>query len=118
MDTDKKEIALKRKENLIDLLDLLSNTDRQIEYAKIVGDVVAIGELDCMWFDGAYNPDDKVFLMAYNDNELLALKKFNDYYNSISRKIPQDNINTLLADHSWKKLVSLAADTKNKLIVT
>ena len=115
MSDENKTISLTRRENLVDLLDLLSDKYRQIDYAKLVGDETAIGELICMWFDDQYHPDNEIFVLAYSDNELIALKKFNDYYDSISNNIPEDNINILLADKNWVELIRLASETKSKL---
>lgn len=115
MDNDKKIIAFRRRENLIELLDLLADTDKQIDYAKLVGDETAIGEMICMWFDDQYNPDNTIYASVYTDKELAALKKFNDYYASIADIIPDDNISTLLMDIRWTELVGLAKQTKSTL---
>lgn len=115
MSDGNKTISLNRRENLVGLLDLLSDKNKQIEYAKLVSDETAIFELISMWFDDQYHPDNEIFVLSYSNTELIALKKFNDYYDSISNNIPKDNINTLLADKNWIELILLANETKSKL---
>jgi hypothetical protein len=116
MENDTNNTRLNIRESLIDLLDLLSDKNKQIEYAKTVGDKVAIDELVCMWFDDQYKPDSEIFIAAYNDKELVVLKKFNDYYYSISNKIPEDTIDKLLVDPNWVELIRQACDAKAELI--
>ncbi len=69
MDEDNINISFRRRDNLIDLLDLLADKEKQIEYAKLVGDQTAISELSCMWFDDQYHPDNERFALAYSDKE-------------------------------------------------
>ena len=115
MSDDDKIISENIRENLVDLLDLLSDKDKQIEYAKLVSDQTAITELVCMWFDDLYHPDNKIFVLAYSDKELEALKKFNAYYDTISDKIQNDSIEKLIADPNWVELIRLASETKAEL---
>lgn len=116
MDYDTNNLSINIRESLMDLLDLLSDENKQIEYAKKVGDKVAIDELVSMWFDDQYKPNSKIFIKAYNNKELVVLKKFNDFYSLISNKITEDTIEKLLAEPNWVELIRQAAETKAKLI--
>jgi hypothetical protein len=96
------------RNNIIEILDLLGDYDKQIEYAKTVGDVIAIQEMICMWFDDKYHPQSENFIKAFSENELTKLKDFNDYYDLIFKKLPDKNIKTLHIDLNWEKLVERA----------
>jgi hypothetical protein len=108
---DDLDLKIKRRENLRELLVLLSDKDRQLDYAKDVGDKKAIDELLCMWFDDQYHGDKEEFREMYDNEEFKSLKKFNDYYDSISEKIPDDNVEELNNHPDWIKLRSLVLDT-------
>jgi transcription elongation factor Elf1 len=103
------------RNSIIDLLDLLSDFNKQLEYAKAVGDVVAIQEMICMWFDDTYHPNSSNFIKAFSYSELQGLKGFNDYYNSISSKLPDKDIKILQIDTKWETLARFANRLKNVL---
>jgi hypothetical protein len=96
------------RNNIIEILDLLGNYDMQIEYAKTVGDLIAIQEMICMWFDDKYHPQSENFIKAFSENELTKLNDFNDFYDLISRNLPEKNIKALHIDLNWEKLVKRA----------
>jgi hypothetical protein len=115
MALDNLELRAKRRENLRELLILISDKEKQFEYAKTVGDRIAIDELLCMWFDDQYHEDRHEFQEMYDEDELKSLKEFNDYYNSISKQIPQDDIVKLNEFPDWEKLRKMASVTLKKL---
>lgn len=70
------ELINKRREDIRELLILLADKDRQLDYAKNVGDKKAIDELLCMWFDDQYHGDKEEFKAMYDEEELKSLKIF------------------------------------------
>ncbi len=117
MKESKKIISKRLRTNVIWLIDLFSSKDKQTEYAEKVGDSTAIQEFPCLWFDDIYHPDNDVFCDGFTTEELIELKKFNDFYDNILNSLPNEaqNIYTLLIDEEWEKLIALAKETKNKL---
>lgn len=108
------EIEKNIRISVIEIIDLLGDYDQQIEYATMVGDCVAIQEMVCMWFDDIYHPNTD-FIKAFSENELIKLKEFNEYYDSICDEIPDQYIGTLHIDQNWEKLVRLAKTLGNEL---
>lgn len=113
--TESTNLAKTVRNSVIDILDLLGDYERQIDYGKAVGDYIAIQEMVCMWFDDNYHPDSENFIKGFSESELIKLKEFNDYYDSIINKIPDQDIRTLHIDPNWEKLVRLAQQTGNEL---
>lgn len=109
------DLAKNIRTRIIEIIDLLSDYDQQVEYARTVGDNIAITEMICMWFDDNYHPDSDNFIKTFSENELMKLKEFNDYYDSIVNKIPDQDIKTLHIDQKWEKLVQKANQLRNEL---
>ena len=109
------DLKTKLRKNLRDLLVLLSDKEKQFEYARTVGDRVAIDELLCMWFDDQYHGDKKEFREMYEEEELKSLKAFNDFYDSISEKIPRDSMSEINKIPEWKKLRTLTEGSLKNL---
>ena len=82
MGDEKQILRQRRRENLFELLGLLGDDRKQIEYGQSVGDKIAIDELQCMWFDDHYRADEPEFQTEYDKEELNALKKFNETENA------------------------------------
>lgn len=115
MQDDETILKQRRRESLFRLLDLLSDSEKQISFGHQVGDRVAIDELQCMWFDDQYHGDRSEFQKEYSKDELTALKAFNDYYNSLPKSIFGDSVIELTETNDWKKLMRLALETLAKM---
>ena len=99
----------------LDLLKLLADSESQKEYAGKVGDQIAITEMVCMWFDDLYDINSEIFRFAFAHFELIKLEKFNAYFDSIDEQIPDERIDCLLKDPSWRELMKRAQETHELL---
>lgn len=115
MEDEKLTLRQRRRENLFELLELLADKTKQIEYGQLVGDRVAIDELLCMWFDDQYHGDHPEFQTEYDNEELTALRKFNDLYDSIPRTIFGDSVKELTEKKEWTELMTMARVTLNQM---
>ena len=115
MGDEKQILRQRRRENLFELLGLLGDDRKQIEYGQSVGDKIAIDELQCMWFDDHYRADEPEFQTEYDKEELNALKKFNDFYESIPKTIFGDSLNQLTKEKEWIELTTLAKATLKQM---
>ena len=113
--TESADLAKNLRKRVIEILDLIGDYNQQIEYAKTMGDYIAIQEMICMWFDDIYGPESENFRKGFTEIELNILKEFNDYYDSIHKTLPDQDIQTLHIDQNWEKLVRLAQKTGNEL---
>ena len=68
------------RSGILDLLELLSSRDRQLEYERRVPQVSIPTELICMWFDDLYVPESEAFKRCFSEEELAAMAAFNNYY--------------------------------------
>jgi hypothetical protein len=113
--TENANLAMSVRNSIIEILDLLGDYENQIDYGKAVGDYIAIQEMVCMWFDDNYHPENENFVKAFSKKELIKLKEFNDFYEKIYNKIPDQNIRTLHIDQNWERLIRLAQKTVNEI---
>jgi len=103
------------RNNIIDILDLLGDYEAQTDYAKKVSDSIAIHEMICLWFEDNYNPDNINLINEFSENELVMLKDFNDYFDTISDSLPKDNVRTLHINENWEKLIRKARILNDKI---
>lgn len=113
--TENANLSMSVRNSIIEILDLLGDYESQIDYGKAVGDYIAIQEMVCMWFDDNYHPENENFAKAFSKKELIKLKEFNDFYEMIYNKIPDQNIRTLHIDQNWERLIRLAQKTVNEI---
>ena len=69
-----------RKAALVQLLRLLASMEDQLAYENNVPHVDITVELQCMWFDDLYHPDDETFRCWFTPEELAALAEFDRVY--------------------------------------
>ncbi len=65
---------------LLGLLELLASREKQLDYQQRVPLVNIKNELFCMWFDDLYVPESAIFRQAFSEEELTALRSFNECY--------------------------------------
>ena len=112
---EQKEISQNLRQQLVELILLLSSEHEQKKYAELVGDSTAIAEMICMWFDDQYHPNSEIFRYGFSTDELNSLEKLNDYYDQIDRDIPEHDLSELLANTKWQQLMSIAKSTYEQL---
>jgi hypothetical protein len=100
-------------------LDLLSSSERQLEYERRVPHVSIPTELECMWFDDVYIPDSEAFKRSFSEEELAAMAAFNTYYEERRKLLPQDiGVMTFwLKNEVWQEIMGKAEEALSILRV-
>ena len=96
---------------ILDLLELLSSRDRQLEYERSVPHVAIPTELTCMWFDDQYVPESESFKRCFSQEELAAMAAFNRYFDDQQKDFPEDtgSIGHWLTTDVWQGVMSEAS---------
>ena len=104
-------------QNIIDILELLSSEELQLQYEKNVPHVDITNELVCMWFDDFYLPESKYVCESFTSEELKELKKFNEFYDDKFELLPdsQGTVLTWLKNKAWRDIMAEAQKTLRKL---
>ena len=97
---------------IVDLLELLSSSERQLKYERTVPHDISI-ELRCMWFDDLYTPDSDSFKCSFSQKELAAVASFNNYYSDHEKLLPQacDGITSWVNNEVWQGIMQKAKET-------
>ena len=106
------------RENIKELLELLSSKEEQLEYEKNVPFVDITVELVSMWFDDEYNPSrEKIIQFCFSKEEIAILNDFHSFYESEFNKLPDSKgtIETWLANPHWLNIMKKANDTLIKI---
>jgi hypothetical protein len=90
------------RNNIFDLLKLISSSQRQFDYENKVPVANVPAELICMWFDDLYQPTSDLFLRSFNENEVADLSQFNEFFNARVNAISMNNgVLGLQNDSNW-----------------
>lgn len=102
---------------MIEVLGILSSSQKQLTYERDVPGIPVTSELLSMWFDDTYLPDSKAFRECFSENELAMLAAFNEYYDQYSRRLPEaaNGVADWLNDDAWRQIMQRASELLNKL---
>jgi len=102
---------------LVGFLELLASREKQLDYQRRVPFVNIKNELLCMWFDDLYVPEDQIFKRAFSDEELAALRSFNECYEEQAKalKLVPGGIEAWLENDAWARVMGKAAETLAQL---
>lgn len=119
MDT-KTEAAINVRKQLIEVLLLWSSAKKQLEYQKNAPIADVASELFCQWQDDCYHPESELFALAFNAEELLALKTFDQTISHISARTPTNlpDIHTFVKSGEWETINEAAIEALKKLSIT
>ena len=93
---------------IIEALDLLSSSKKQLEYALSLPNVSVSSELVCLWFDDTYIPDD-AFKRCFSNEELDAMAIFDNDFETRHKLLPENvGINELLENENWQQIMHQA----------
>lgn len=103
------------RRHIIELLQLLSSEQQQLEYEENVPIAYVPDELRCMWFDDLYHP--RLIAMCFTPSEGAALARFNAVYDVEKHNLPEspESIRVWLADPTWQKIMTAASETLKQL---
>ena len=109
------ELTRNIRELVIDSLFLLSSKDEQLAYQERVANADVSAELFCQW-DGAFVPESEHNSKAFTAEELSYLNEFNDAFNLISDKVPDElpAIEEFIKTKEWMELQTAAAKAWDK----
>jgi hypothetical protein len=101
------------RSSIVDILRLLSDPNRQLEYEQNVPQVRVTNELISMWFDDTYIPESKAFQRSFSKEELRALATFNDFYDQHLNLLPSSkaNVTSWLNSETWQQIMTQARET-------
>ena len=99
------------RRSVVDLLELLSSSEKQLEYQGRVPHDISV-ELLCMWFDDFYIPDSESFKCSFSQKELAAMANFNTYYSAHEKLLPEvGGITSWLTNEVWREIMQKAKET-------
>jgi len=90
---------------ILDVLELIANSQAQIEYQEHAPHVDVASELFNQW-DDAYHPKDAEFSSQFGSEELLALEVFAELIEVVSAETPQrlPALAEFIKTASWRRL--------------
>ena len=105
------------RNNVRELLLLLSSEKDQLTYESDVPHVDITVELMCMWFDDSYHPNSEVFRACFSQDELEVLEYFNAKYRKLSALLPESKgtVKSWLNSPVWREVMSEAAIALTKI---
>jgi len=111
------ELAKRIRQNVLNVLDMWSSKEGQLEYQKNVPIAQVSAELFCQWVDDSYHPDSRQFKMAFNEKEREVLTDFDKTLNFISEKTPNDlpDILEFVKTNEWQIVNQAAIDAVKKI---
>ena len=114
---DDTELAKRIRQNVLNVLDLWSSKEEQLEYQKNVPIAQVSAELFCQWADDSYHPDSRQFKMAFNEKEREVLTYFDKTLNFISEKTPNNlpDIVEFVKTNEWQIVNQAAIDAVKKI---
>ena len=98
------ELSKRIRQNVLNILDLWSSKEVQLEYQKNVPIAQVSDELFCQWADDFYHPDSRQFKIAFNEIERDVLAEFDKTLNFICEKTPNNlpDIVQFVKTTEWK----------------
>jgi hypothetical protein len=97
--------------SIINVLRLLSDPNRQLEYEQNVPHVRVTDELLCSWFDDTYLPESRAFQESFSKEELKVLAAFDAFYDERSSLLPKADVTTWLNNKAWQQIMTQARKT-------
>jgi hypothetical protein len=96
---------------VMEVLELLSSSKKQFEYADRLPNISILTELVCLWFDDIYIPDNS-FKQCFSEEELAAMAAFNTYFEKQYKLLPDHvGIPELLKNENWQQIMGQARQT-------
>ena len=116
IEEEDKEFAIRLRENLLDILDLWTSKDKQIEYQNNVPIADVSAELFCQW-DDIYHPETIPFRLAFDEREREILSDFDKLVNHVSDKTPTylPYITDFIKTNDWLIVNQAAIDTIKRI---
>jgi hypothetical protein len=107
---------MSRRNNIIEVLELLASGEKQLAYERDVPHVDITAELVCMWFNDQYHPG-RGFDTFFSSDELAALAEFHRFYDERVDRLPesQGTVRTWLASPPWREIMHEAQRTLNRI---
>jgi len=111
------------RKQIIDYLELVASKKAQLEYQISVPVADVPAELFCMWFDDLYTPADdpsiynpgvfeegvREFESCFSTEEIEALKKFHEHFESVADAIPPNlRLEELQTNRLWREVMVAA----------
>jgi len=103
---------------VLEVLELISSKEKQIEYQKNVSLAQVPAELFCRWGDiYLFKDDPATYKAIFSSSELNILEEFDAVLGSISEATPNELplLTDFIATDEWKKLSDAAANALSKL---
>ena len=100
--------------DIVNLLNVISDYETQIEYQQAVPYVGVPDELVCQWFDDLYHPTAEIFIAAFDEDEKQLLYKFNEIFSEYADNLP-DTIEDLHRSPHWQKVARSAKKILSKM---
>ena len=111
-----KELAIRLRQNILDVLNLWNSKDDQLAYQENVPIAQVSSELFNQWED-LYNPESDSFKLAFDGREREILSDFDKVLNHICIKTMNNlpYITDFVKTNDWLVVNRAAADTKSRL---
>ncbi|MCJ8166594.1 hypothetical protein MKJ04_17245 [Pontibacter sp. E15-1] len=111
------EMASRIRKLVLEVIELWSSKEEQLEYQKNVPFVDVSSELFGHW-ETIYNPDDKLFRMAFNESELKMLADFQDVLDRETTRVTPyhvPNIEHFVYTLEWREINNAAIKLRDKV---
>lgn len=106
-----------RRQHVCQVLDLLADANKQLQYQRDVPHVEVSIELPSLWFDDTYHPESSGFQEAFSRPELQALARFSDTFDhaleALGRPVPP--IDEIQSHPSWKRMAAMATAVLDRI---
>lgn len=107
-----------RRAAVLDLLQLISSEERQLDFEKDSPPHINLTEeIFVMWFNELYRPDDASFASGFNQDELADLAEFSQYLSDRRQQLPDSHgtIRTWLPNPVWREIMQKAQRTLERI---
>ncbi|WP_133242813.1 hypothetical protein [Pontibacter virosus] len=111
------EMATRIRKLVLDVIELWSSKEAQLNYQKNVPIANVSAELFEQWTD-FYNPDDRKFKMAFNETELKLLADFEHVLERETTRVSPYNvpdIELFVYTLEWREINNAAIELLNKI---
>ena len=114
---DEIELTKRIRQNVLNVLELWSSKEEQLEYQKNVPIAQVSTELFCQWSDDTYHPESRQFKLAFDEMEREILADFDKTFNYVSDKTPNNlpDIADFIKTTEWKIVNEAAIETIKKI---
>ena len=114
---DETELTKRIRQNVLNVLELWSSKEEQLEYQKNVPIAQVSAELFCQWADDTYHPESRQFKLAFDERERDILADFDKTFNYVSDKTPNNlpDIADFVKTTEWKIVNEAAIETIKKI---